>query len=260
MNFKFFSWIMLASLSLMLTACPCNDCCKKEEVKANEECCNPAEKQRATVLVRPALCGTGAWENLWLTSPKDSSEFAGVALWLRPFEIAKSIVESGYTPKEGDLLEIIYSSVTKDDGRYNNIASCEAYPGEHQNVCISDLRVIRHHHDGHGDGDGNGHIVYNHHANATFKRVDCSAGAWGNLWLEIEMRADSTGHDGSSHAAKTMLLYPFGNEATVKRMPQEGEKVEIQYNVINFVRPDDAVSACKIEGDYLPIVVGTIKW
>ena len=240
--FHLFSLAALFACLIALTACPHKD----EDFRCHQSDEPSGELKTALVRADFAICGTGYWENIWLM-PTDSMKFSKPT-WLRPFAVSEEIKQMSFRPEKGQILEVVYKNMNADN-RYDGIATCAAYPGLSENVFIKSIKVVREK-DCNDDKDSTNIKT----VTAVFKKVNCDAGVWGNLWLEIETDEKPNGKN------VKMLLYPFTAGDLPKRKPLEGDKVQLEYSIVNFIQPDPRVAACKLENDYLTVSVVKIVW
>jgi hypothetical protein len=242
-----FSLAALIVCLLALTACPH----KEEDFRCHQSDEPSGDLKTALVRADFAMCGTGYWDNLWFR-PADSMKFSK-PIWLRPFAVSDEVQQTGFRPEKGQILEITYKNM-KPDNRYDGFATCAAYPGDSEDVFVKSIKVVRGKdcNDGKDDNDDSTSNIKT--VNAIFKKVNCDAGVWGNLWLEVETEDKPNGK------SVKMLLYPFTAENLPKRKPLEGERVQLHYSIVNFIQPDPKVSACRLDRDYLTISVTKIVW
>lgn len=129
---SYFIRISLTFFSFSLFAFSCNK--EKEELTP----CNKTGKT-AVVVVGKAVCGWGAWGNLWLMDRNallESTADNNKRIWLQPYSIEVGI---NYVPQEGETIEITYTDA-KDDGRYKGVATCMAYSGANRPIHIICIR------------------------------------------------------------------------------------------------------------------------
>ena len=129
-SIKFPFYIFAIGILLTFSAFQCED----------EEWC--AEPNCETILVCEApmitnvtvgavICGVGVWENLWLND--------GSKVYLQPYSLASNVEKIELKDKMKLKISFQY---TEKDNRYDDIITCEAYPGESKPITILSIEVV----------------------------------------------------------------------------------------------------------------------
>ena len=103
--------------------------------QCDDEGCDLLKEQEvlytATVTVEEVICGTGVWDNLWFND--------GSNVYLQPYSLASDIEKIQIKDKMKLKISFQY---TEKDNRYDDIITCEAYPGESKPITILSIEVV----------------------------------------------------------------------------------------------------------------------
>ena len=174
--------LAISVLLLGTTLTSCEQSCGEEPAPGDSNC-------STEVTAQSAGCASGAFQNYWFKL--DNGE------WLQPFENISNF--AGVEP--GKRYRIGYETMRRDS-RYDNLMICQALPPKGQAIrvfCITPLE----------EGPTGNCDTY-----VTARAVECSFGAWGNIWLQLE--------DGR-------YLQPWNNGTSTTQLT-EGAKYKIGYS------------------------------
>lgn len=133
------------------------------------------------VTVAPASCASGAFQNQWLKL--DNGE------WLQPFENQTAITAI----QPGQRYRIAYE-VMKADKRYDYQVTCLALPPTGKAIRLLCMTPME-------------EPTANCDTYVTARRVECSQGAWGDIWLQLD-----NGH----------YLQPWKNKTNTQTLTEGG--------------------------------------
>ena len=136
-NFPFY--VFALGVLLAFSAFQCEDDCQdgiencEEPVYCGVDNCQIVNV--TTVTVEAVICGVGVWDNLWFN---DNSQ-----VYLQPYLLNED------TKSEIEKIEIkdkmrlkVHFQYTQKDNRYDDIVTCDAYPGESNPIRVMAIEVI----------------------------------------------------------------------------------------------------------------------
>jgi hypothetical protein len=134
---------------------------------------NDSTAEKTTIVeIKTALCGTGVWNDLWAWELDSLSGKDMIKKWLRPFSIHEDLRKEFAKVQLGDRYKITYKP-TNNDGRYDNLIVCKAYPGQSLPIHILKMEKI---------GGATSTVT----KEVVLRETGCGTGFYGDRWFYDE--------------------------------------------------------------------------
>jgi len=162
--------------------------------------------ERTTIVeLKTALCGTGVWNDLWALELDSLGSKDTLKKWLRPFSINEDLRKEFAKVQLGDRYKITYKAA-KNDGRYDNLITCKAYPGDNLPIHILKMEKVA----------GSTNIITKE---VVLRSTGCGTGFYGDRWFYDEQTQE--------------YLQPcqFGKPTLAYESLVVGNKYKITYNL-----------------------------